>query len=184
MLSPARCGAALIAALMMAGTAHAASVGVCGGSGGSQSKTLSCPAGHYVVGLFVRVGSYLDRVGIRCARIDSAGKRGKLGAFQYAGGTGGSESQSATCPGDRAVVDIGFKAGTYIDRLPSGVCEPREANAGFRSPTFETMIRFNAGPGFSGGNNCALRCPQGEAIHRLIVRYGSWIDSIEGFCRP
>jgi hypothetical protein len=180
MISPARCGAALIAALIMAGTAHAASVGDCGGDGGSQSKTLSCPVGQYIVGLAVRTDQYLDRVGIRCASIDDTGKRGKLRAFQYAGGTGGIHSQSRTCPGNRAVTTISFDAGSYIDRLSEGSCKARQPQGGFVESL--RLIPFTIGG--RGGSFCFVQCSDGEAMHRIIVRYGSWIDSIEGFCRP
>jgi hypothetical protein len=178
---PTRCGAALIAALATTGPADAASVGVCGGSGGSQSKTLSCPAGQYIVGLSMRAGTYIDRIGIRCASIDSTGKRGKPGAFQYAGGAGGTDSESGTCPRSGAVTAIHMKAGSYIDRAIHGVCKARAVQGDFDAPT-HTVINLYIGG--TGGTDCRLLCSEGEAMHRLIVRYGSWVDSIEGFCRP
>ena len=181
---PTRFGVALIAALAMTGSAEAASVGVCGGSGGSQSKTLSCPAGHYIVGLFQRRGAFVDRIGIRCASVNSAGKRGKLGAFQYAGGTGGSRSKSATCSGNRAVVDVDVFSGIYVDQLHTSICQPRQPQGAFQE---EDPVRFISPAVDSNdlaGSPCHLVCPQGEALHRFIVRYGGWVDSIEGFCRP
>jgi hypothetical protein len=163
----------------MIGSAEAG--GKCGGSGGSQSKTLSCPAGHYIVALSVRRGLYLDRIGIRCAKIDSAGERGALGSFKYAGGTGGSASRSGTCVGDQAVTYIGMFAGRYVDKVTHGVCHARRAQGGFVEDESSIDV-FISGP--TGGKGCHLSCSFGEALHKLVVRYGSWIDSIEGFCRP
>jgi hypothetical protein len=181
MLSPTRFGAALIAALMMTGSAEAASVGVCGGGGGSQSKTLSCPSGQYIVGLSVRAGYFIDRIGVRCASIASTGKRGTLGAFQFAGGTGGSESDSATCRANGAVIGLDIRAGSYIDKVFAGRCRSRQAQGGFVGNPHSIVFRDIGG---FRGNECVLICSGGEAIHRIIVRYGSWLDSIEAFCRP
>jgi hypothetical protein len=174
-------------AMLLAASPQAASVGQCGGGGGSQSKTLSCPAGQYVVGVFVRYASYTDRIGIRCAGFDAAGKRGTAGAFQYAGGTGGSYSASDTCSGNRALISLSTRAGSYVDRVTFATCELRQAGGGFPVPSGQNPSDFfdlASTVGLVGGGSCGLRCPNGEAIHRLIVRYGSWIDSIEAFCRP
>jgi hypothetical protein len=178
---------AVCAAMLLSAPVQAASIGQCGGGGGSQSKTLSCPAGQYVVGVFVRYASYTDRIGVRCAAFDAQGKRGQLGAFQYAGGTGGNFDASDTCSGNRGLIGLFTRAGSYVDRVTMGICEVRKAGGGFPVPSGQNASDFfNLAEtvGFVGGRSCNLRCPNGEAIHRLIVRYGSWIDSIEAFCRP
>jgi hypothetical protein len=175
--------AALVAALL-SGPAGAASVGTCGGSGGSQSITLSCPAGKYIVSVFARGASYVDRIGVRCAGFSSTGARGTLGAFQYGGGSGGTSSKSGTCSGDSAVVRIFTRAGIYLDRVRQTVCATRRAAGGFRAPGGKQFFFLDIGGSNFAGSECDLQCPDGEAMHRIIVRYGSWIDSIEAFCRP
>lgn len=177
--------AALIAALLIPGSVEAASIGACGGGGGSQSATLSCPTGQYIVGVFARGGSYVDRIGIRCAPFTiGTGARGAPGAFQYAGGTGGSTSKSATCSGNRAVARIATRSGGYVDSATDLICVPRISSGGFSAlgGSNNKFISFEVGG--NGGDSCVLACPGGEAMNRIIVRYGSWIDSIEAFCRP
>ena len=184
MLFPTRCITALIA-LLIPCSVEAASVGVCGGGGGSQSTTLSCPTGQYIVGVSVRFDAYVDRIGIRCAAVDQSGHRGTLGAFQFAGGTGGSFVQSKTCSGNRAMIEILTKAGVYVDSTQEYDCETRKPQGGFDvAPGKRPSEQLLVASGGHGGQLCELACSPGEALNKLIVRYGSWIDSIEAFCRP
>jgi hypothetical protein len=170
------------ATLLLADPAEAASVGKCGGGGAQHIKTLSCPAGQYVVGLFARGNpiGYVDRVGISCASFNASGVRGTPGQFQIAGGSGGSSSRTQTCEGNRAVTSIAVSAGSYVDKVNYIFCLKRQAPGGFGQSGDILDLKV----GGIGGGFCVVDCPDGEAMHKLIVRYGSWIDSIEGFCRP
>jgi hypothetical protein len=158
---------------------QAGSVGKCGGGGGT-AKTLSCPSGQYVIALYVRTGAYVDRIGIKCAAFDSSVVRGPAGAFKYGGGGSGHFSETRTCSGNRAYTYIETKAGGYIDKIEHIVCTKRKAAGGFGGDT--ERLKFTRGG--IGGLYCTLECGAGEAIHKVVLRSGAWMDSIEAFCKP
>jgi len=175
---------AVAAAALWGGSAQAASIGRCGGGGGPQSAQLSCPEGQYVVRLSATGGDYVDRIGIRCASFNAAGARSALGHSASAGGGGGSESATGTCPGNRAVASIWTFSGDWLDVLGSANCAQRRAAGGFGPLNDGTSVLMEFDVGGDGGRLCHLICPAGQAVHKITVRYGWWIDSIEVFCRP
>lgn len=180
-----RCGVSLLQVIQgfFTPAAWAGSTGRCGGTGGPNQKTLTCQSGQYVVGLQARGGTYVDLVGIACAPIGANGKRGTIGAFKSAGPGGGTQSRDGFCPGSTAVTRIEGRSGVWYDRLSDGACRGRDLGTGrFDSPE-QVGPLINVG-GVLGGRPCAIPCPSGEALISVSVRYGSWIDSISGQCRP
>lgn len=169
---------------LLTGTAHSASIGRCGGDGGSQTAQLSCPSGQYVVGLSAKGGKYVDRLGVQCAPFNAAGVRRPIAYSAGAGGTGGTQSAGGVCGGNGAFVRILGRGGAWLDKLDLARCAERKASGGFAGTegANSTLVEFYVGGG--GGRPCTLACPTGQAIHKITVRYGSWIDSIEVFCRP
>lgn len=174
--------AILVLLTMLPGMAAAASIGRCGSGGGSQTASLSCPPGQYVVALSAKGGDYLDRLGIKCAPFNASGVRGSMAHTAGAGGSGGTESASSTCSGNRAIGYILTYSGSWVDALTSALCAQRKAAGGFDEVKFESRLEFNVGG--KHGRQCSLTCPAGQAIHKITVRYGAWIDSIEAFCQP
>lgn len=156
----------------------AVSVGRCGGTGGASTKTLTCPAGQYVVGIYGRGGGFLDSFGIRCAPIAKDGKRGAVGGLMTGGGTGGTLSRDGICSGDRAVFALRFKSGMYVDNAMAGGCRGKDE----RSVGTPAVVSLNVGG--PGGINCATSCAAEEWMTSVKIRYGGWVESIESFCSP
>lgn len=172
-------GLALVAG--SAPAAPASSTGRCGGTGGPSSKTLRCPPGQYVVGLRARGGMYVDQVGITCAAFDASGTRGKRGAWITGGPGGGSYAHDDVCEGNTALRYIYTTSGTYLDRVKHGGCQPRKASGGFEGRDTDSIFVDIGG---LLGSACFLTCPSGEVLHSLTLKYGSWVDSLSGECRP
>lgn len=175
--------ALLLSVLLCDGAAFAGSAGRCGGNGGSKAAFLSCPSGQYVVGLSAKGDRYVDRLGIRCAPFSSSGKRGAIAHTASAGGTGGTANASGQCVGNSAFIGLVARGDVWLDSIGNARCASRASGGGFEAATAQgsTLIEFNIG-GY-GGKQCSLRCPAGEAIYEIRVRYGAWIDSIEVLCR-
>jgi hypothetical protein len=161
--------------------ALASDIGRCGGTGGNVSITKSCPAGQYVVGLYARGFQFVDQVGIRCAPFNAQGQVGTPGAWQIAGPGGGTGSNSAHCTGNGAIARIPTASGLYLDYIYQIECHARKTSGGFESVRYEWK---SVGIGGPGGIPCSLTCPSGEALYGIKIKYGSWIDSLRGFCRP
>jgi hypothetical protein len=175
--------AAALAVLFTAGGAEAASAGKCGGTGGSKTKTLTCPAGQYIIGMSARGGSYVDMVGIRCARFKSNARQDVPGAWMTAGPGGGSVADDTTCGTTQAVSVLHLFTGWYVDNLVSVRCRNKKLGSGFSEIADQDEER-SVNVGGNGGHGCSLICPSGEALYQVTVRSGSWIDSIRGSCRP
>ncbi len=161
--------------------AWAGGTGSCGGGSASNTKTLTCPTGQYVVEMRAKGALYVDSIGIACAPIGANGARGTVGAFMTAGSSGGTTEKSGTCPGNGAVFTMFGASGIYYDRLDIARCAVRNAS----THRFQDAgTRITIGVGGPGGITCDLPCPAGEALTSVTVKYGSWIDSISGQCRP
>jgi hypothetical protein len=146
------------------GGAAASSAGRCGGTGGQHSKTLSCPSGQYVTGVFAKGGVYVDKVGISCKGA------GGTTDFIYAGSSGGTNQDRGFCPDRYFVHQLALSSGVYVDQFSSFQC-----GGSFHDITLEI--------GGRGGDLCWISCPNGEELYQLTVRYGDWVDSIAGKCR-
>jgi hypothetical protein len=177
---------AICLAILMAlsSPAEAASIGRCGGNGGPSTASLSCPSGQYIIGLSAVGGRYVDKIGVRCAAFNPAGVRGPQGYSGSAGGSGGDHSASATCTGNAAIARMLARGASWLDAVANFRCDQRKPAGGFEKPASPGagLMELNVG-GFRG-EPCRLSCPEGQAMHMIKVRYGSWVDSIEVFCRP
>jgi hypothetical protein len=172
--------AASLAILLAAGTAEASPAGRCGGTGGPDETSLTCPSGQYVIGLSARGGMFVDQVGVRCAPFDAAGKRIGQGSWRFAGPGGGNHTADNSCASTMAATEIVMNSGIYVDRIVRIGCMKRKAG-GFEEGQYPGPK--NIGVGGTLGFRCNVKCPGGEALFAVIVTHGSWVDSIRGACR-
>jgi hypothetical protein len=171
---------ALVAIVAHLVPAAAGSAGKCGGGGGDKSATLTCPSGQYVAGIAARGGLFLDEYSIACRKIPASGAPGSLGDYKT-GGPGDSNSiDTDTCDKGHAANELWFRSGAVIDRAEKGFCVKRSGD-GWGSGDRDSVADISEGG--PGGLACFIRCPAGEAIYKLTVKYGGVIDSIRGECR-
>lgn len=169
----------LLVALVSASPALAGFIGHCGGTGGDRTRTLQCGPGEHVVGVSVREGLFTNLVGIACAKVPNRARPAVLSnhsGFKSAGTGDGERNFSSVCRSGSAVTGLDFKSGFYVDRIIRGSCE-RKGLSGFVADAQNLKL------GSSIRSNCDLTCPPGEAIYKLDVRYGLWIDRIRVHCR-
>lgn len=87
-----------------------------GGNGGTQHAWTYCPPGYAAVGIQGRSGTFVDRLGLVCGRINNPTSRITLATF---GGNGGSGFYN-TC-GSGYMSGLAGREGDYIDRI-QGLC--------------------------------------------------------------
>ncbi|MFZ1681631.1 MAG: hypothetical protein WAT70_11500 [Rhizobiaceae bacterium] len=174
----------LVATLVLAATAgpvHASSAGRCGGTGGGSTKTLTCPAGQYIVGIGARAGLVIDEFSIACQKIPVSGAAGSRGGFKSGGPGGGVVSRSAFCKQGQAVTSITTHSGGFVDKVHSGACQSRDGDGWKSGNSGVSFAELDLGG--PGGGFCQLACPQGEAMFKITVKFGGVVDSLRGECR-
>jgi hypothetical protein len=171
---------AMVTLLGMADLANAGSAGRCGGTGGEHTKTLTCPNGQYIAGMAARGGLFVDEFSIACRKLPVDGSVGSLGNYISAGPGGGTKSASGECNRKHAVRRLLIKSGAFVDKIEFGKCGARE---GDDEAWFGDRSSFELNIGGGGGGRCVVQCPNGEALYKVTVKYGGWIDSIRGECR-
>jgi hypothetical protein len=175
--------AAAVSACVLTPIVEAASAGRCGGSGGRQERTVQCRPGEYIVGLGVRRGQYVDSISVECREISPAGAAGRRRDWITVGASGGTRFSSDRCAVFfEAISSVSFYSGAWVDYLQQISCSSRDSTDGSWSRS-RSPGRIFPQAGLVGGIPCELRCPPGEALSRITVRYDGWIDSIEGSCR-
>ena len=99
-----------------------------------------------------------------------------------AGPGGGTNGGSRLCPGNSAVRALRGRSGIWYDNLGDGSCSDRVVSTGRFEDRDAFLAPVNAGG--PGGQHCRVGCPSGEALYSVTVKYGNWIESISGECRP
>jgi hypothetical protein len=171
---------ALLVALASVTSAVAGSAGRCGGAGGDHTKTLTCPSGQYVAGVSARGGLFVDEFSIACRKIPANGPAGDLGGFMSAGPGTGTDSESGSCSRKHAATTLTVLSGALIDNFFSAKCSTRNAEGGWNANFASDVTISIGGP---GGRRCEVKCPRGEALYKVTVKYGGVVDSIRGECR-
>ena len=172
--------AAFLVGAFGAHEAMAGSAGRCGGTGGDQSKTLTCPSGQYVAGVSARGGLFVDEFSIACRKIPATGSAGNLGDYMSAGPGGGIDSESGNCSRKHAVTTLSVNSGSVIDNVFFAKCSSRNDEGGWNADSASGVTVDIGGP---GGVRCRLECPRNEALYKVTVKYGGVIDSLRGECR-
>lgn len=166
---------------LSASQALAGSAGRCGG--GNRTGVIKCPSGQYIVGFGVRRGQYVDSVTAQCQRIGALGEQlGRKGDTVTVGTGGGIQNQYRECDAGNAITQIRMFSGMWVDAIDRFRCSGRERDGSW-SRAFIVSGRFGGTGSLPvGGVPCELQCPPGEALTSLKVKYGGWVDSIEGTC--
>jgi hypothetical protein len=178
---------------LAATAAHATDLRVEGGGGGSGFRT-DC-SGDFVVGIYVKSGSWLDAIGLKCGTFNRQTGTFKRPAWNKAfhGGQGG-RFQERVCPGERFVSGIRFgftrHESKYYVEFVEMTCSPVGAGDVVRS-CIETGQGCRSGhpPGGGvmepfGARPVAQVCPAGEAAVGLHGRSGIYVDALGLICGP
>jgi hypothetical protein len=144
-----------------------------GGTGGNGPFTFTCYPGDVLVGLFGRGATYVDQIGLMCARLQPNGAL--TGEYWLGGyGGGGGSPFTAHCPAGMAVAGLAGRSHTYLDQIQV-YCE---------TPPFTYNGGYSVfGGGGWGGDWFYDMCPSGYALDSISLRWGNWIDAIQATCR-
>jgi hypothetical protein len=170
---------ALVTVFGQVDVAGAGSAGRCGGTGGNNHRVLTCPDGHYVAAIGARGRSFVDEFSIACRRIPVSGQPGSLGSYKSAGSGGGTGGDSGECDKGHAVKTIMFRSGFFVDNVIAVSCGSRSGDGW----TSDTQSSFDIEIGGIGGQICTIECQSNEALYKVTVRYGAWVDSVRAECR-
>ena len=160
----------------------AGSMGRCGGTGGTTTKTLTCGTDEFVIEMHGIGGLFLDGIEIDCGKIDSTGHISGVVRRLTAGPKANvSMTNGGVCRNEYGVIEVDFHCGTFVDQLQGALCGIYSPGTGiFQNIPFNT---FTIAAGGGGGTAVRKFCPNGEGLYQVIVKYGSTIDSVEGVCR-
>jgi hypothetical protein len=184
----------LLLSMLVGMPAHATDLPVEGGPGGGDFRS-DC-SGDFVAGFFLRSGSWVDAIGLKCASLDPATGKFSRPAWNkpYYGGNGGGPQESV-CPDDSYVSGIKFGytgTGTdihYVDYVEF-VCTPVQGglpHPGICLQTENGCWDINPDKPGSGPFNrppFEQSCPEGEAAIGIRGRYGSYVDALGLICGP
>jgi hypothetical protein len=168
----------IAASVLLAGSAVAGPK--CGGTGGTRTQTFTCGAGELLDHVKVIAGQYANRIAFGCAKV--GGGDGKSSGF-----LGGPDPRynrdnrtgTATCQTGQFVWSLETQCGWYVDNVVEIRCGPISLLGGIS----QGMASQSINAGGSGGMPKSLQCPDKQAIYKVRVKSGDWIDSIEVFCR-
>jgi hypothetical protein len=137
--------------------------------------------GAFIVGIGARGGLLVDEFSVACQKIPVTGEPGQRGGFKSIGPGGGTFSASGICGKGDAIHIIWMKSGSFIDKVKDAWCFGRDGNGWEINPP--NFSKADVDIGGVGGVSCSIRCPDGEALYKVTVKYGGVIDSIRGECR-
>jgi hypothetical protein len=157
-----------------------------GGGGGNNTATAECPAPEFAIGLSYRCGSYGNSIQLKCGKV-SNGTIVPTRVTSFAGATGGGSVLSSQCSEagkfNAAITQIKTRADLYVDQIGPQTCTRLNANA--TPPTMTTGVYAVGGNCNNSGHGVVqfATCPIGEVLFKVVVKYGLWMDSFQGYCR-
>lgn len=167
-------GTTLTYSLVEAGTSKR---GNFGGSGGSAFY-VSCPKDAVLVGFSVRSGDWLNKIGIKCRKVNSAGN--PVGSMfspgSPVGGNGGS-SWSRNCPNNSAVTRLDVFYGSYVDSFYA-MCA--RASSGLYSN--KSFVGFVGKVMPQANGSGTAKCTSNKPARGIYGRSGSYIDKLGLLC--
>lgn len=146
-----------------------------GGSGGTWTGPMGCQAGDVIVGLHGRGGTYVDQIGLICAKLYANGTFGPRYTLAPQGG-GGGDPFYLQCPEGTAAVSIEGRAKTYLDRIDMACSQPPF------TPSVVWYAYRSGDTGGDGGEWFTDRCPKDYVLRTIEMRVGSLVDAIRGNC--
>ncbi len=138
---------------------------------------LGCDDGEVLVGVHGRQGSWINRIGIRCVKVDVQGRwDGNVYNGPAVGGDGDvftRDIEPTDCPRNNAVVGFRGKYGSYVDKLELE-CRPLADAEHADGPT--SMIGPFGGEGGTGFDT--ISCDGARAATGIYGRAGIYVDKL------
>jgi fructan beta-fructosidase len=150
-----------------------------GGTGGTPFY-LACAPNEVVAGIYGRAGLWLDRIGLKCVRVnDQAQWMGPPhNSALFTGGDGASDFERI-CPPNSAVSGLRGKQGQFLESLELS-CRP--LTSGFMLTGMPTFLPAVGGTPFSGTPFGPLGCPNNDAAAGAYGKSGIYVDSLGFRC--
>jgi hypothetical protein len=154
-----------------------------GGSGGSSSYNLDCGSTGVMVGLYGKVGLWIDQIGVVCRKVNPDGTLGSTYTRGPVGGSGGSGDR-ADCPSGSVITVMGSWSGSFMDQV--GVeCYgwspgSRRAGGGYTGAASLGKVGTIHLPGLTF--NQKVNCPAEKVGKAVRGKSGGYIDSLQFVC--
>jgi hypothetical protein len=152
-----------------------------GGSGGGHTME-ECSPGHYMVGVRVRTGSWMDQLAVGCARLLPNQTFAPPDYLPARGGGGGSARVAYTCNADEVVTSIlpSFtRDGSRFRYLADLIISCSSVRTWQRRDIVISTASRNVG---RVDGNPRHVCPKGEVAKGVQLRSGAFIDAIGLIC--
>ena len=158
-------------------------------------KEFTCGPNEFVTSITAHGHEYVEGIRVRCSKIGnsppflSVFEEGANLGVVHRGVRGDSTYAHMSCPSGEAVTSLSTHCGSYVDRIAAVVCKEYLPHNGAFRDTSTGPVRSRRSTkrflniGGLGGNLKSLGCPTGEAVYKVKVAYGEWIDLLEVFCK-
>jgi len=149
-----------------------------GGAGGTSFQ-LACPADEIIVGIHGIQGTYVNRIGPKCVKVDQLGRWiGNPVNGPLTGTSTSGTSFSKLCPVNYAVDGFRANSAQYVNNIDIS-CRALTPSGGLSGNS-----QYLGGVGGPGGSDSGqLSCGTGNPVYALYGRSGSWLDSFGVQCR-
>jgi hypothetical protein len=148
-----------------------------GGTGGTATYNLDCGSAGILVGVYGKVGLWVDQLGIICQTVKADGTLGGSYTKGPVGGPGGT-SETARCPSGQGVGSAGARAGSYIEYVHIACWPWDPGTRRLNTSGYET----NKDLGEWSTAMRSFRCSEEKIGKALRGKYGSYIDSMQFVC--
>jgi hypothetical protein len=158
-----------------------------GGSGGTASYDLDCGSTGVMVGLYGKVGQWVDQIGVTCQTVNPDGTLGSSYTRGPRGGSGGTGT-SRRCTAGSVIGELQASTGSFIDQIRVKCFVWSASN---RRPEYggnDYLSDFGQ-VGVQGywitspiHANDAVACPSDKVGKAIRGKHGTYIDSLQFVC--